>query len=77
MRQVDEHRVHGELEDDFHHFAVTVEHDKTTVTDVSAQGIRHPSVPRGTARLRITPMASHRDDEIDALSDAIAEELSA
>ncbi len=40
-----------------------------------AQGIRHPSVPEGTARLRITPMATHRDDEIDALADAIVAEL--
>jgi len=40
-----------------------------------AQGIRHPSVPRGTARLRLTPMATHREAEIDALADAIAEEL--
>jgi len=42
-----------------------------------AQGIRHPSVPAGTARLRITPMATHRPAEIDALADAIAEELAA
>ena len=41
------------------------------------QGIRHPSVPEGTARLRITPMATHRDEELDALADAIAEELPA
>jgi len=40
-----------------------------------AQGIRHPSVPEDTARLRITPMATHADDEIDALADAIAEAL--
>jgi 8-amino-7-oxononanoate synthase len=40
-----------------------------------AQGIRHPSVPEGTARLRVTPMATHRDGEIDALADAIAEVL--
>ncbi|MCH2172584.1 8-amino-7-oxononanoate synthase [Myxococcota bacterium] len=40
-----------------------------------AQGIRHPSVPEGTARLRITPMASHRRDEIDALVAAVSEEL--
>jgi 8-amino-7-oxononanoate synthase len=40
-----------------------------------AQGIRHPSVPEGTARLRVTPMATHREEEIDALADALAEEL--
>jgi 8-amino-7-oxononanoate synthase len=37
-----------------------------------AQGIRHPSVPRGTARLRITPMATHEETEIDGLARAIA-----
>ncbi|MEZ4280528.1 MAG: 8-amino-7-oxononanoate synthase [Myxococcota bacterium] len=42
-----------------------------------AQGIRHPSVPSGTARLRITPMATHQDAEIDGLADAIAEILAA
>ncbi len=42
-----------------------------------AQGIRHPSVPRGSARLRLTPMATHSEAEIDALADAIAEELAA
>ena len=40
-----------------------------------AQGIRHPSVPVGSARLRITAMASHSEDEIDALARAIAEEI--
>jgi 8-amino-7-oxononanoate synthase len=39
-----------------------------------AQGIRHPSVPKGTSRLRLTPMATHRPEEIDALVAAIAEE---
>jgi 7-keto-8-aminopelargonate synthetase-like enzyme len=36
-----------------------------------AQGIRHPSVPEGTARLRLTPMATHSDAEIDALAAAV------
>jgi 8-amino-7-oxononanoate synthase len=40
-----------------------------------AQGIRHPSVPEGTARLRITPMATHGEAEIDALVEAVAEEV--
>ncbi len=40
-----------------------------------AQGIRHPTVPEGTARLRLTPMATHTDEEIDALAHAVAEEL--
>ena len=38
-----------------------------------AQGIRHPSVPEGTARLRITPMATHSEEEIDGLADTIAD----
>jgi 8-amino-7-oxononanoate synthase len=42
-----------------------------------AHGIRHPSVPDGTARLRITPMATHTDAEMDALACAVADELSA
>ena len=40
-----------------------------------AQGIRHPSVPEGTARLRITPMATHTEAEIDALVAAVAASL--
>jgi len=40
-----------------------------------AQGIRHPSVPTGTARLRLTVMATHSESEIDALAAAIAEEV--
>ena len=36
-----------------------------------AQGIRHPSVPAGTARLRITLMASHTEADVDALAEAL------
>jgi len=42
---------------------------------VYAQGIRHPSVPEGTARLRITPMATHRSSEIDYVVDLLAKAL--
>ena len=42
---------------------------------VYAQGIRHPSVPEGTARLRIAPMATHRTSEIDHLVDVLEKEL--
>ena len=40
-----------------------------------AQGIRYPSVPEGTSRLRITPMATHREDEIEAFVDALVQVL--
>jgi 7-keto-8-aminopelargonate synthetase-like enzyme len=40
-----------------------------------AQGIRWPSVPEGTARLRITPMATHEESELDAFAAALAEEV--
>jgi 8-amino-7-oxononanoate synthase len=42
-----------------------------------AQGIRHPSVPAGTARLRVTPMATHTREELDAFADAVVAELAA
>jgi 8-amino-7-oxononanoate synthase len=40
---------------------------------VYAQGIRYPSVPRGRARLRLTPMCSHTEPEIDAVVELLAE----
>jgi glycine C-acetyltransferase/8-amino-7-oxononanoate synthase len=38
-----------------------------------AQGIRYPSVAPGTSRLRITPMATHSEEEVCAVADSIAE----
>jgi len=40
-----------------------------------AQGIRHPSVPAGSARLRLTPMATHTEDELDGLAQAVVETI--
>ena len=37
------------------------------------QGIRPPTVPQGTSRLRCTLMASHSQDELRAAADAIAQ----
>ena len=39
---------------------------------VFVQGIRPPTVPEGTARLRLTPMATHRPEHIKRALDAFA-----
>ncbi len=40
---------------------------------VYAQGIRHPSVPRGAARIRFTPMCTHSPEEIETTVRVFAE----
>lgn len=42
-----------------------------------AQAIRPPTVPAGTSRLRLVPIATHTDDEILAAAAALAEVLAA
>jgi 8-amino-7-oxononanoate synthase len=34
--------------------------------------IRHPTVPAGTERLRVTLSAGHREEDVDALLDTLA-----
>ena len=45
---------------------------KLLARGVFVQGIRPPTVPERTARLRITPMATHRPDQIDQAIAAFA-----
>jgi 8-amino-7-oxononanoate synthase len=40
---------------------------------VYAQGIRHPSVPRGAARIRFTPVCTHTPEEIETAVRVFAE----
>jgi 7-keto-8-aminopelargonate synthetase-like enzyme len=40
---------------------------------IYAQGIRHPSVPHGTARIRLTPTCAHSADDVARVIAAFAE----
>ena len=45
---------------------------KLLARGVFVQGIRPPTVAEGTARLRLTPMATHRPEHIERAIDAFA-----
>ena len=62
--RADPGRAVAEVEDDFHHFAVTIEHDGTRVTDARGQAIRYPwsSCPLAAGALPALaglPLAAH------------------
>ena len=47
--------------------------EKLLSRGIFAQGIRFPSVPHGTARVRMTPMCSHSANDIACVVDTLAE----
>jgi len=47
--------------------------ERALARGVYAQGIRYPSVPEGSARIRLTPMCSHTRDDIDRVVALFAE----
>ena len=61
LRREDAHAVVGWLEDDFHHFGVTVEHDDDgIITDVRAAAPRFPYSTCPAAALALKGMIGHR-----------------
>jgi len=44
LKAWDERTVVGWLEDDHHHFGITLIHDRAVVTDVRTAALRHPWV---------------------------------
>lgn len=47
--------------------------DALLARGVFAHGIRPPTVPEGTARLRVSPMATHTDEQLERVLQAFAE----
>jgi 8-amino-7-oxononanoate synthase len=45
---------------------------RTLADGVFAPAIRPPTVPEGTARLRLTPIATHTDAQIDHAVEVVA-----
>jgi hypothetical protein len=73
LAALDPHTVWGGLEDDFHHFQVTLRHDGTRVTQVDMHAVRWPwrTCPDAGARLHeLEGMAlSHRSTAVASVSD--------
>lgn len=49
--------------------------DRLVAHGLFVRGIRPPTVAPGTARLRLVPMATHRDEDIAVAAEALAHEL--
>jgi len=47
--------------------------DELLARGIYAQGIRHPSVPHGSARMRLTPTCAHSVDDVARVVAAFAE----
>ena len=56
LKRWDQHTVVGWLEDDFHHFGVTLVHEGTVITDVSATAVRYPWTSCGFAPHALQPL---------------------
>tara|TARA_R110002167_G_scaffold30753_28_gene101553 strand:+ start:351 stop:1175 length:825 start_codon:yes stop_codon:yes gene_type:complete len=56
LKRWDQNTVVGWLEDDFHHFGVTLVHEGTVITDVSATAVRYPWSSCGLAPQALRPL---------------------
>jgi hypothetical protein len=59
LRREDEHTAIGWLEDDFHHFGITLHHDGGIITDVRAAAPRFPYSTCPAAGLALRGMIGH------------------